>query len=138
MSAATCCLFVYGTLRRSQGHPLAGFLADRADWVGLGHVAGRLYDLGSYPGLIEPRTEADWVTGDVYELRQAAETLALPDRYEGCGPEDDPPHLYERCQTMVHLAAGEPRTCWVYLYRGPVREEGRIVSGDYAGRAARG
>ena len=40
-------------------------------------LPGRLYDLGAYPGLTEARTEQEWVLGDVYELAEPENTLAV-------------------------------------------------------------
>jgi gamma-glutamylcyclotransferase (GGCT)/AIG2-like uncharacterized protein YtfP len=125
-------LFVYGTLRQAQGHVMAHFLASRGRWLGAGKVRGRLYDLGSYPGLVAPGGDNEWVYGEVYELGQTAETLAVLDSYEGCSPEDLPPFLFERRPAPVFLPTGEVRSCWMYLYQGPVREEQRLLSGDYA------
>ena len=44
-------LFVYGTLRRGFRHLMADLLAEQAEFVGEGVFQGRLYDLGSYPGV---------------------------------------------------------------------------------------
>jgi gamma-glutamylcyclotransferase (GGCT)/AIG2-like uncharacterized protein YtfP len=132
MTSAGQDLFVYGTLRQAGGHAMAQFLASQARRIGPGKVRGRLYDLGSYPGLVEARAENEWVHGEIYELPQPAETLAVLDRYEGCGPEDRPPLLFERWAAPVVLPTGEVRSCWVYFYKGQVREDQWIVSGDYA------
>ncbi len=105
-------------------------LAGRARLVGLGWVRGRLYDLGPYPGLKET-PDPDQVRGEVYELADPEATLSVLDAYESCGP-DDRPRLYERRLAPVVLDSGERRSCWVYYYLGPVVEERRIRSGDYA------
>jgi gamma-glutamylcyclotransferase (GGCT)/AIG2-like uncharacterized protein YtfP len=131
MAPITTCLFVYGTLRQASPHPMAGFLGRNARLISSGRVAGRLYHLGRYPGLKEAVTKEEWVRGDVYELAEPEANLAVLDRYEGCGSEDAPEGLYERRLAEVMLDGGETRTCWVYYYRGPVREEKRIHSGDY-------
>ena len=68
-------LFVYGTLLRDIGHPMAEFLARQARFVGDAKMPGRLYDLGPYPGMREPENVDDWVHGELYELRNAAVTL---------------------------------------------------------------
>ena len=64
-------LFVYGTLRRRSRHPMARRLAELAQFVGPAKIAGRLYDLGRYPGLQEVQSPDDWVQGDVYDLGEA-------------------------------------------------------------------
>src|SRR5712691_1376474 len=48
-SAATNHLFVYGTLRRSGRHEMAGYLAAHAHFVGTGKAPGRLYQVASFP-----------------------------------------------------------------------------------------
>jgi gamma-glutamylcyclotransferase (GGCT)/AIG2-like uncharacterized protein YtfP len=124
-------LFVYGTLRQGSGHPLAALLARRARLLGRGRVAGRLYDLGPYPGMTDPLTGGEQVRGDVYELRDANATLAILDAYEGCGPSDPQPRLYERVLTLATLDGGESLTVWVYVYRGPVADGQHLPSGEY-------
>jgi len=126
MSQAGCYLFVYGTLRAGCGHPMARFLAERARLIGSARVRGRLYKLDWYPGLLGPATPLDWVQGDLYELADAATTLADLDRYE-----IDASALFERCLVPVVRDSGEQLTACAYFYRGEVREEQRILSGDY-------
>src|SRR5436853_375545 len=87
-------LFVYGTLRQGSGHPLARLLAAQARWLGTGTVAGRLYDLGAYPGMAEPEAAGQRLRGDVYELHDPDATLSILDDYEGCGPSQPRPWLY--------------------------------------------
>jgi gamma-glutamylcyclotransferase (GGCT)/AIG2-like uncharacterized protein YtfP len=124
-------LFVYGTLRQAGRHEMAGFLAANSRFVGLGRAPGRLYNVGSFPGMVESNVEGEWVYGEVYELLDPVRTLLVLDRYEGCAPEDKPPRLYERCQAAVQRAGGDTLHCWVYLYRRTVKEGMRILSGDF-------
>jgi gamma-glutamylcyclotransferase (GGCT)/AIG2-like uncharacterized protein YtfP len=134
MSRTIPFLFVYGTLRHGSPHPMARFLAERARLVGQARVPGRLYDLGRYPGLTEPRTPEDWVFGDLFELEDPQLTLLELDHYEECSPADAQPWLFERRPVPVALATGETLTAWAYFYRGTVEENGRIVSGEYGAR----
>jgi gamma-glutamylcyclotransferase (GGCT)/AIG2-like uncharacterized protein YtfP len=67
-------VFVYGTLRAGEANDI--HLAARRHGVaepvltGTGHVRGRLYDFGTYPGLVlDP--EATPVRGDVYQVDAA-------------------------------------------------------------------
>lgn len=123
----TSYLFVYGTLRRASGHPMARFLAERARFVGEAKTRGKLYELGRYPGLVA--AEDGSVKGDVFELLDT-ETLWELDRYEN----GDSPRFvdFDRQEADATLASGETIRAWVYWYRGAVREEQRIVSGDYS------
>jgi len=123
-------LFVYGTLKRRSRHPMARRLAQAARYVGSGKLAGRLYDLGRFPGLKEPRTPDDWAEGDVYDLGASSEqTLREMDAYENA--ESPPPTPYERALATVRFNDGSDLIVWVYWYRGPVLEEQFIASGSY-------
>ena len=123
-------LFVYGTLKRRSRHPMARRLAESARHVGAAKIAGRLYNLGRFPGLKQPRSPHDWVQGDVYDLGDNAErTLQEMDAYEKA--ESPPPTPYERELATASLVDGGVMTVWVYWYRGNVTEEHLIVSGSY-------
>jgi gamma-glutamylcyclotransferase (GGCT)/AIG2-like uncharacterized protein YtfP len=122
-------LFVYGTLLRRSRHSMARFLAERARYVGAAKVSGRLYDLGRYPGMLEPASDADWVHGDLYDLGEGTTTLAELDAYELA--ESPLPARFERDMAPATLADGTRVDAWVWWYRGAVDESQRIVSGRY-------
>jgi gamma-glutamylcyclotransferase (GGCT)/AIG2-like uncharacterized protein YtfP len=123
-------LFVYGTLKRRSRHPMARRLAKLAQFVGAAKIAGRLYDLGRYPGLQEPRSAEDCVQGDVYDLGEDAEqTLREMDEYEN--GESPAPAFFDRQQTTAVLDDGREVVVWVYWFRGEVRPECLIASGSY-------
>lgn len=132
MSESSCHLFVYGTLRAGSEHAMGRLLARQARLVGPARAPGRLYDLGPYPGMTEPRAPGQWVHGELYELLDVEATLAALDRYEGCSPDSEPPYLFSRSRTVATLQDGRKCRAWVYLYRRSVREGRRIASGDYA------
>ena len=164
-------LFVYGTLRSDVPESRSGLLGPDAELVGCARMAGRLLDLGPFPGFLpmdhgpSGNPESDqtpWVRGELYIPGNPAEILSRLDRYEGCGPADPEPHLFERVVgTAVRGSGradvppddleagpkdertGEGKTertgrrddgeeAWVYVYRGPTRGGIRIPSGDYA------
>jgi gamma-glutamylcyclotransferase (GGCT)/AIG2-like uncharacterized protein YtfP len=122
-------LFVYGTLRRRSRHPMARQLAERADYRGAATIAGRLYDLGRYPGLLEPAAAGDVVQGDLYELGDDPATLQAMDAYENL--ESPRPAFFERQLATVRCADGRSCEAWVYYFRGIVRDEQRVASGCY-------
>ncbi len=122
-------LFVYGTLRRRSRHPMARQLAERARLLGEATIAGRLYDLGRYPGLQEPQTPADIVHGDVYDLGDDPATLTEMDEYENI--ESPRPAFFDRQLARIRLDSGEEREAWVYWFRGPVRADQHIATGMY-------
>lgn len=130
----TTLLFVYGTLRRDSPHPMARVLAERAAYLGTATVAGRLYDLGRYPGLAEPCASGDWVHGDLYDLGNDTALLTELDAYEN--GESPLPAYFDRQITTAHLDKGGTQAVWVYWFRGPLAEERRIVSGRYIAAAA--
>jgi gamma-glutamylcyclotransferase (GGCT)/AIG2-like uncharacterized protein YtfP len=130
-------LFVYGTLKRRSRHPMARRLAQAAHWVGSARIAGRLYNLGRFPGLKEASATDCWVYGDVYDLGTNAEqTLREMDAYENA--ESPPPTPYERRLTTVMLEDGTAMQAWVYWYRGAVCEDAFIASGSYEGNCEPG
>lgn len=108
---------------------MARFLDQRARFVGVGRVSGRLYDLGRFPGMVPAETTQDWVRGDLFELTEGPDTLGELDRYENGGAPASP--LYERQLASVILEDGKDIPAWVYWYRGEVKESHRISSGDY-------
>ncbi len=124
-------LFVYGTLRSDLRHPLHHLLRDGATRVGEGSCAGRLYDLGHYPGLVSPASADERVRGEVYRLDVADRVLTALDVYEGCGPEDPQPQEYRRAVVDVTLATGSTVAAWAYIYNGSVASADWMPSGEY-------
>jgi gamma-glutamylcyclotransferase (GGCT)/AIG2-like uncharacterized protein YtfP len=123
----TTLLFVYGTLRRRSRHPMARELAAKARFIGAATIAGRLYDLGRYPGLLEGEGR---VHGDVYDLGPESEaTLRAMDAYEN--DESPLPAYFERQRARVRLNQGDECDAWVYWFRGEVRADQHIASGQY-------
>lgn len=102
-----------------RGYPLHGVLARGGTLLGEGTVAGRLLDLGRYPGLI---AGAGRVKGELYRLDDA-ELLPVLDREEG--------YNFRRSMTTVTLASGRRLRAWVYRYRGPRERAVPIPHGDY-------
>src|SRR5436309_11670207 len=104
-------LFVYGTLKRRSRHPMARRLAESARHVGPARIAGRLYNLGRFPGLKPAHSSQDRVHGDVYDLGDHAEaTLREMDAYENA--ESPPPTPYERALATVRLESGGEMRVW--------------------------
>jgi gamma-glutamylcyclotransferase (GGCT)/AIG2-like uncharacterized protein YtfP len=119
---AVATLFAYGTLRR--GAPMHGLLEGRTTWLGAASVAGRLVDLGAFPGLAPALSPRDRVHGDLFEISEAEceELLDALDRYEGAS--------FERVQQRVDGPDG-PATAWLYVYRGDLDGAQVLTSGDY-------
>jgi gamma-glutamylcyclotransferase (GGCT)/AIG2-like uncharacterized protein YtfP len=132
MSAASVCrlLFVYGTLRQDSAHPMARYLAAAARFLGRAAAPGRLYDLGPYPGMTSAELP-ERVWGHLLELTDAAATLERLDEYEGCPCGEPIPALFQRRLIQVAGQDGQTHTAWVYLYHGEVKEETRVLDGEY-------
>ncbi|WP_454721388.1 MULTISPECIES: gamma-glutamylcyclotransferase family protein [Cupriavidus] len=123
-------VFVYGTLRAGEVNDLNaaarahGIAAPRL--LGRAAVPGRLYDFGSYPGLVLDAA-APAVAGDLYEVDAAL--MPVLDEIEEVYPGQA--SLFVREERAVS-AAGGPVTCLLY----PVAEAAvaglpRIASGDW-------
>jgi gamma-glutamylcyclotransferase (GGCT)/AIG2-like uncharacterized protein YtfP len=94
-------LFAYGTLGPAT--------PDETGWEG-DAVRGRLYDLGTYPGLFDLNDPtAGWVEGHVRAVG-AGELAGRLDAYEGVDE-----GLFRREATTTRAG----RRAWVYLYARP-------------------
>ena len=124
-------LFVYGTLMSTVSVPLGRSMRSRlrleSSLLGPARIHGRLYDLGSYPGLVVSNNPSDHVYGEVFELHEPSNTLPWLDDYEGIGSSKASDDLYIRETRTVWL---ETRTAeaWVYIFNGSI-EQARHVSG---------
>jgi gamma-glutamylcyclotransferase (GGCT)/AIG2-like uncharacterized protein YtfP len=102
-----------------RGYGLHGVLARGTTMLGEATIAGRLVDLGRYPGLIDG---AGRVKGELYRLDDP-ELLPVLDREEG--------YNFARSIAIVTLAGGRRLRAWVYRYRGPRERAVPIPHGDY-------
>jgi gamma-glutamylcyclotransferase (GGCT)/AIG2-like uncharacterized protein YtfP len=126
---ATGFLFVYGTLRSEGDRPMYHEMTRHADYVGEAMVPGRLYDLGSYPGLVPADEENGYtVIGELYRLHPdyREQMLRRLDVYEGV-----PDGLYRREQWTALREDGLEVAAWVYVYDRSLHDATLIASGDY-------
>lgn len=126
-------LFVYGTLRRAiaPSKDLRHLLHHEAVFLGSATVPGRLYDIGSYPGLILSDNPVEIVKGEHYKIKDNRVVLNTFDQYEGCVEPFPKPWEYQRVQTVITTDGGVEVLSWLYTYQWEVKEEMRIKSGDY-------
>lgn len=124
-------LFVYGTLRRGAGHPMADLLSRHITSVAGATVGGRLFDTGRYPAAVESQDARDLIHGELYELDRPDEVWVWLDEYEGYSPGNEADSLFVRRQAMVTPENGRPAPAWVYWYNRPVDEFERIEDGRY-------
>ncbi len=126
-------LFVYGTLKRGEGGTMHHLIEPYVDFVGEGSVAGRLYRLDGYPGLVRARGTKPRVWGELYRVRQPAPLFRILDAYEGCSKRDPLPHEYRRVETRVTLKDGRAVSAWTYEYIAPLGARPLISSGIWTG-----
>jgi gamma-glutamylcyclotransferase (GGCT)/AIG2-like uncharacterized protein YtfP len=122
-------IFVYGTLRPGVRNSRFELFGEGAQLVSLARVRGHLYDLGEYPGMLLDAGN-DWVTGEVYQLRDPETTLYELDVYEGATARSD--DEFERSLVVVTLADERDIEVWTYLYRGSLAGARLLPPGDYA------
>src|SRR5580700_8569997 len=102
-------LAVYGSLRTGHELPdtppaLGALLVDAGPCT----IAGALFDLGSYPGLVPGDGR---VVGELFEIVDVARALPLLDHYEGYDAADPEGSLYLRQSVLLVEPAIE---AWVY------------------------
>jgi gamma-glutamylcyclotransferase (GGCT)/AIG2-like uncharacterized protein YtfP len=130
-------LFVYGSLRPAAAPPGAAGLVARLARVGSGSLAGRLYDLGPYPGAVPDPACAERVRGEVLELPADPAWLRALDAYEGFEPSDPAGSLFVRVEAAVRLDDGTERRCLVYAWNRDPRRARAVPGGDWLAWHAR-
>ncbi|MEY2953466.1 MAG: hypothetical protein RLZZ401_1553 [Pseudomonadota bacterium] len=123
-SVSTRHVFVYGTLRRGDDNDIT-LLTPAPVFVGQATIAGRMFHLGSYPG-VRLGGEGQ-VQGEVYAITPDLEQQL--DEIEGLLPE--PTHEYAKRVIAVQVQGGV-LACIVYEI-DPARALGKPVidSGDW-------
>lgn len=106
-----------------RGFPLHRLLGD-LPLVGDGAIAGRLLDLGSYPGAV-PDAQGE-VRGEVYRVPDPERWRVL-DSTEG--------GQYHREEVTVRIDGGRELRAFVYWYRGSLDRGVTIPGGDYRAHA---
>ena len=126
-------LFVYGTLRGDAEHPMHAVLAGGGVRDGEASVAGRLYAVSWFPGLVLDPIERVPVRGELWRIVDAGIFAAL-DTYEGCGNDDVEPFDFVRTIVRAQHVDGRRVAAWVYAYTRVVDETLRVRSGDWLRR----
>ncbi len=103
-------IFVYGTLKR--GEERAPLWPRPAIKVQLATTAGRLYDLGPYPAMVEG---SEMIGGELWQFAEAdlEPTLAALDRIECFGVDDV--DLYQRRIVTCHTQSGQAVSAYAYF-----------------------
>jgi len=123
-------LFVYGTLRRGQALHAH---VEGLEPLGTGTIAGRLLDLGPYPGVLAD-VDGGRVRGELY--RVSAPRLAELDEVEGFHPEAPGTSLFVREARDVQRAEGGRVRAWVYLLPHAPEGAREVPGGDWVRDAA--
>jgi gamma-glutamylcyclotransferase (GGCT)/AIG2-like uncharacterized protein YtfP len=128
--------FLYGTLLR--GESRHGAIRHHApDAIVTATCAGRLVDLGSYPGMLlaaagHPSTvHGELVRFPETTLAAAVRRLDAIEDFRGFATAGS---LYVRRLVRVSAADGTAPLAWTYIYTGDVRAARAIVSGDWRRR----
>ncbi len=123
-------LFVYGTLMRGWSNRYAQLLHAKAEFLGEASAAGRLYDLGRFPGATFDSDDRSRVWGEVFRL-DAVALLDELDAYEACRPQDPEPHLFRR--RVVEVKAGQvSMRAFAYELTDAAKARTAIPSGRFA------
>ncbi len=118
-------VFVYGTLRRGGSNH---FRMETAEFIAKGSIAGRMYRIDWYPGLVLDEAGDD-IVGEAYSVD--LELLGSLDSFEGISAGDTEACDYQRVPTTVTCADGETIIAWVWEWLGAVEESQRLPSGDW-------
>jgi gamma-glutamylcyclotransferase (GGCT)/AIG2-like uncharacterized protein YtfP len=112
-------------------------LAKTARFISDARVAGRLYDLGAYPGM-SLSSQDSHVKGEIYEVhpRHWTHVIQKLDEYEGCSDHDPEPHEYRRELVWAELPSGESVDAWAYVLNQSAHGLREIASGDYLSERA--
>jgi len=128
-------LFVYGTLltraRGALGADMRARLKTESTSLGEATIPGRLFDMGTFPVMLEAAAPSDIVHGEVLRLRDPEAVFVWLDPYEGITPGHKREGEYERVRRSVRLASGEVLVAWVYLYVADVSGLPAIPSGRW-------
>jgi gamma-glutamylcyclotransferase (GGCT)/AIG2-like uncharacterized protein YtfP len=120
-------LFVYGSLRKRVAQETEQALLKGSRRIGKASFWGNLYDVGSYPGLIESWDAGAVVHGELYEVSPSQ--LRELDKHEACGVEDGQEYVRRVCQVKG------PNRKWVnayvYIYNKDTSGLRLIEGGDY-------
>lgn len=118
-------VFVYGTLRRGEANH---FRMATAEFVSIGQITGRLYQISWYPGLILDEA-GDEIAGEVYSVD--SEMLGNLDSFEGISAGDTQGCEYRRVATTVMAPDGGTFTAWVWEWLAAISESQRLHHGDW-------
>jgi gamma-glutamylcyclotransferase (GGCT)/AIG2-like uncharacterized protein YtfP len=119
-------VFVYGTLRRGGSNH---FRMNGAEFVGGGGIAGKIFRIDWYPGLVCGGESA--VKGELYRVSE--EHLRALDVFEGIVPGEGESREYRRVKVEVTLDSGEKESAWAWEWIGDLSSALECETGDWLG-----
>jgi gamma-glutamylcyclotransferase (GGCT)/AIG2-like uncharacterized protein YtfP len=123
---------VYGSLMSELAPKDAPRFTDFFDLSGSCMIEGRLYDLGSYPGLV---ADEGTVRGELYRLKfplsdpRSVEAFHALDKFERFDAHKSRESLYVRHVVRLKEPAG--LDAWVYFYNRPTQGYPLVPGGDW-------
>lgn len=124
-------LFVYGTLLPDEAPKEIASIVKRFRRLGSGHVRGRLYDFGEFPGAVLDPSSRTMIHGELVLLPSDGRTLDALDRYEEFDPLDPKRSLFVRTKAKIRMANGSSCEGWIYVYNRPPGKAKVVRGGDY-------
>ena len=125
-------LFLYGTLKPDGADREIADIVSQLRSVGRGYVAGKLYDLGDYPGVVIDHSSTSSVKGLLVEMPSDEAVLSALDKYEEFDPSNPRDSLFVRTKTRVRLTDGRSVKGWIYVYNRNPGSAPLIRGGHYS------
>lgn len=122
-------LFVYGKLKSKFDNEGATLLKQKAQLISDAIVHGKLYNIGSYPGVILSNNKNDIVHGEIYQL-SSENILVKLDEFEEAYPLYKSNAEYRRVKTNAFIK-NISIECYIYEYNKSVDMFESISSGNY-------
>jgi len=122
-------IFFYGTLMRTFPLRARAGIDDWLEYVGSGRVAGVLFDLGSYPGLVVD--SGSEVCGEIYRILDPFKLFDRVDTIEDYCATAPSEGEYVRQRMSAILDDGRATIVWGYVYNQRLPSFGRIECSDY-------
>ncbi len=122
-------IFFYGTLMRTFPLRARAGIDDWLEYVGSGRVAGVLFDLGSYPGLVVD--SGNEVCGEIYRILDPFKLFDRVDTIEDYCATAPSEGEYVRQRMSAILDDGRATIVWGYVYNQRLPSFGRIECSDY-------
>ncbi len=115
----------YGSLMRGQGAQEYLGITDMTAFQETCAIAGDLYDLGEYPGMV---AGTGIVHGEIFQILNPNALKRLDD-YEDYQQQDEANSPFVRRWTKLVNPQIE---CWVYFYNRDIRGRLQVTSGNWA------